>query len=203
MEILLTWVGSRDPAWDNPRTRQREFGPILALLQSRHFDTVYLLFNLDSAADHDGLTFPRRATTVQRWCERNMPSTTIRQQPLNIISVIDYRELYRVTNDTCQRLLMDEGRDGHSYFVFLSPGTPQMQTIWVLLVQSGLLPARMIATTPQDLVAPGYPIWQEVDLSMPSFPQVVSPGETARVLGVLEAQNTKSVRRRTNDLSLN
>jgi hypothetical protein len=103
--------------------------------------------------------------------------------------VIDYEEIYRLTNDACQRILTEEGQDGRSYYVYLSPGTPQMQTIWVLLVQSGLLPARMLDATPPHLVAPGMRTWREVDLSLSNFPQVVSPGETARRVGVLEKQN--------------
>jgi hypothetical protein len=65
-----------------------------------------------------------------------------------------------------------------------------MATVWVLLVQSGLLPATMLITTPPDFLPEGKTIrWKEVDLSLPDFPQVVTPGETQRLLGILEAQN--------------
>jgi hypothetical protein len=131
-------------------------------------------------------TSMRTATTLSREHGRSYNTATGngRQSRLRI------REIYRVVNHTCQRIVRDEGRHDRDYYVFLSPGTPQMQTIWVLLVQSGLLPARMIGSTPQDLVAPGYPIWHEVTLSLENFPQVVSPGEVSRQVGILQAQNS-------------
>lgn len=185
MDVLLTWVGSRDPMWRNPRTGQRQPGPILSLLQHRQFDAVYLLLNFSQVED-----FPQRATAVLRACELYFPSIRAKQRPVELISPTDYCEIFRVTNHEVQRILREEGREEREYFVYLSPGTPQMQTIWVLLVQSGLLPARMIQTTPPDLMAPGAPPWREVDLSLPNFPQVVNPGETTRLIGVLEAQNS-------------
>jgi hypothetical protein len=48
----------------------------------------------------------------------------------------------------------------------------------------------MLITMPPDLLPRGEPIrWKEVDLSLPDFPQVVTPGETQRILGILDAQN--------------
>jgi hypothetical protein len=185
MDVLLTWVGSRDPLWDNPRTRQQEAGPILSLLGSRRFDAVYLLLNLHSNSDD----FRLRATAVLRACQRLFPAVRVKQKQVDLVSVTDYREIYLVTLRACQEILQEEGRADRSYYVYLSPGTPQMQTVWVLLVQSGLLPARMIQATPPDLTPPGLPTWKEIDLSMPDFPQVVNPGETASLVALLQAQN--------------
>lgn len=185
MDILLTWVGARDPGWHNPRTKQLEPGPILSLLKSRRFDALYLLLNLYSPVDD----FRQRATAVLRNCQRHFPAIRVKQKPVDLVSVTDYREIFRVTNDVAQEILDEEGRKGRNYFVYLSPGTPQMQTVWILLVQSGLLPARMIEATPPDLLEPGAPRWREVDLSIRDFPQVVTPGETARLVSVLQAQN--------------
>ncbi len=185
MDVLLTWVGARDPAWQNPRTGRLEPGPILSLLRSRRFDVVYLLLNLFSPVDD----FRRRATAVLRNCERHFPSVRVSQKPVDLVSVTNYREIFHLTSDVVQGILDEEGRDGRRYFVYLSPGTPQMQTVWVLLVQSGLLPAQMIEATPPDLLEPGAPTWREVDLSIQDFPQVVNPGETVRLMSVLQAQN--------------
>ena len=151
MDILLTWVGSRDPLWFNPRTGQQEAGPVLSLLGSRSFDVVYLLLNLDSKSDD----FRQRATAVLRAAQRLFPSVQVRQKPVDLVSVTDYRELFLVTNHVCQEILGEDEHTERTYYVYLSPGTPQMRTVWVLLVQSGLLPARMIQVTPPDLVPPG------------------------------------------------
>jgi hypothetical protein len=184
--ILLTWVGSHDPVGWNPRTKKDEIGPILSLLQQREFDAVYLLVTIFTEFDD----FRKRATEVLRICHRDRPRMRVSQKPLDIISVTDHRELYRAMNDTCQEILREEGTDGKRYHVLLSPGTPQMATVWVLLVQSGLLPATMLITTPPDFLPEGQILrWKEVDLSLPDFPQVVTPGETQRLLGILDAQN--------------
>jgi hypothetical protein len=185
MEVLITWVGARDPFWFNSRTNREEPGPILSLLTNRQFGAVYLLLNLDSESDD----FRRRATAVLRACQRLFPTVRVRQKPVDLVSVTDYREIYLVTNQVCQEVLQEEGRKDRDYYVYLSPGTPQMQTVWVLLVQSGLLPARMIQATPPDLMPPGEPSWKEVNLDLPEFPQVINPGETVRLVGILQAQN--------------
>lgn len=184
MDVLLTWVGSRDPYWDNTRTgKKNDPGPILSLLKQRRFGVVYLLFNLDSAPDD----FRRRATMLQRYVGQYWPTTVVKQRPVELRSVIDHREIFRVTNHECQAILREQ--PGAQLHVLLSPGTPAMHTVWVLLVQSGLLPATMLQTTAEDQLKGRIQVWESVDLSIPDFPQVVNPGETARVLGILEAQN--------------
>jgi hypothetical protein len=185
-DILITWVGSHDPVGWNPRTKKDEVGPILSLLGQREFDAVYLFVTIFDEFDD----FRRRATDVLRICRRDRPRMRVSQKPQDIISVTDHRELYRAMNDTCQEILREEGTARKQYYVLLSPGTPQMATVWVLLVQSGLLPAKMLITTPPDFLPEGQLVrWKEVDLSLPDFPQVVTPGETQRLLGILEAQN--------------
>jgi hypothetical protein len=183
-EILLTWVGSRDPGWINPRTGQLEFGPVLSLLASRTFAVVYLLFNLETRTSDD---FRKRANEVLRIAQKQLPEVEVKHRPVDVISVTDYRELYRLVNRETQDIVRGEGPEAQ-FSAFLSPGTPQMQTVWVLLVQSALLPAKMIETTPRDLLQPGEPLWREVDLSLTPLPQVVTPDERERELGVLEAQ---------------
>ncbi len=140
MDILLTWVGSRDPIWDNPRTKQRQQGPILSLLQSKSFDRVYLFFNLSSSSDD----FRARANALYRVCRTSHTDTKIVHRPIELVSVTDYREIFRVVNHECQTILADATDLDTNYFVYLSPGTPQMQTVWVLLVQAGLLPAERL-----------------------------------------------------------
>lgn len=214
-DILLTWVGLRDPGWDNPRTRsqrpaaQQEPGPILALLRERKrlgqpFDRAYLLVNLP-ARTYD---MAAKATAVKRLAEQHFGPIDVRQKAVDLVAVADYREVYRATNDACQKLLTelrDEGLAEARLWVYLSPGTPQMQAVWVLLVQSGLLSATLLTATPPDLLAPGAPAVREVDLSLPDFPQVVSPGEVARRVSVLEARNDNLIaenRRLQADLGL-
>lgn len=183
-EALLSWVGSRDPTWWNPRSGQDELGPILSLLESREFSTIYLFFNVGGRTEE----FAQRANAVLHACQRLVPNTKVIHRPIELVSVVDYREIFRVVNHECQRILSQHPPPRPDFYVYLSPGTPQMQTVWILLVQSGLLPARMIDAVPKDLLPPGTPNWREVDLSIPNFPQIVSPDEAERVVGILQSQ---------------
>ena len=182
-DVLLTWVGDRDPEWTDPATGRRQRGPILTLLRARRFDSVRLLFTLRSPVSD----FRVRATQLLRLCRREFPDVDVRQHPVDLADVTDYAEVYRVTHHACRQIL--EEQEERSYYVYLQPGTGQMQTVWVLLVQSGLLPARMIATVRPDLRASWQPAWKEVDLSLADLPQVISPDEMTRTIGVLQAQN--------------
>lgn len=202
MDVLLTWVGSRDPVWDNPRTDKRgESGPILSLLESRPFDRMYTFVHIpfDQQGEDQPNDFALRATKLWHLCKQRYPTITTTQKPVELATPTDYIEIYRAVNATCQEIMKDEGDEDRQYFVYLSPGTPQMQTVWILLVQAGLLPARMIDASPPDLLKPGQRNWRTVDLSLADFPQVRDPGEAVRELGILQAQNN-SLRERNESL---
>lgn len=185
MDVLLTWVGTRDPGWLNPRTNKQEQGPVLMLLEQRRFDVAYLLCTPESRAG----PFPGNAGRLLRVCARRFPAMRALNWGVELVDPTDYLEVYRATFRACRQILDQEGREDRSYFVYLQPGTPQMQTVWVLLVQSGLLPARLLATVAPEFRSPTAPAWRQIDLSLADLPQVISPDELARRLGVLQAQN--------------
>ena len=57
--------------------------------------------------------------------------------------------------------------------VLLSAGTPQAQTLWVILVQAGLLSARMLQVIPPRFVPVPHPrAVREVRLDIDGFPQI-------------------------------
>ncbi len=57
--------------------------------------------------------------------------------------------------------------------VLLSAGTPQAQTLWVVLVQAGLLKARMLQVIPPRFVPHPHPEpVREVSLDIPGFPEI-------------------------------
>ncbi len=95
-------------------------------------------------------------------------------------------------NQEWQALRREMGDPTPEILIYLSPGTPQMQTVWVLLVQSGLLPARMIETLDPrydpEFQRTGRATWFEVNLDLPDFPQIGSPGEKERLIGLYQAQ---------------
>lgn len=56
--------------------------------------------------------------------------------------------------------------------ILLSAGTPQSQTLWVILVQAGILPARMLQVIPAVFVGPDRPPIRHVRLDIDGFPEI-------------------------------
>jgi len=67
--------------------------------------------------------------------------------------------------------------DQPRYFIATPSGTPQMQTIWFLLAQSGAVPATLLKITPPRFLRPQQPAVSEIRLSLTSFPSLPWPSE--------------------------
>ncbi len=66
-----------------------------------------------------------------------------------------------------------DGLPGVPLDVCLSAGTPQMQTLWVIMVEAGLLPARMLQVIPPAFVPSVHPHpVRVVKLEIDGFPQI-------------------------------
>ena len=61
------------------------------------------------------------------------------------------------------------------YYIATSSGTPQMQTVWFLLAQSGLVPATLLKITPPRFLKPNQKAVSEIKLSLERFPRISSP----------------------------
>ncbi len=102
------------------------------------------------------------------------------------MDVTDHAELFRVMNHACQNLKRVHP-DAH-FSIATASGTPAMQTVWVLLAQSGLFPATLLVTTPPQFARPGRSLVREVDLELDDFPQIQSPAEAKRQLSIVSHQ---------------
>ena len=142
MRVLLTWLGLQDPwhsakgrptgpAVQMPSPRPAEFvdGPILTFLaNSDPFDVLYLLYDppmLKSGA-HAALT--RTLTDLY-------PAMDVQPLSIPIHDPRLYEPLYRLMRAACEQARAQHGARA-DYNVLLSPGTPQMHAVWVLLVKT-------------------------------------------------------------------
>ena len=128
MRVLLTWS---DRA---PRRRRGEGGvdegPILRLLATG--DTAYdVALILSPRADRAGA----RALAIE--AEAFVGRAEV--WAVDLPAPTDHAAIFSIL----QALLPDVPRDAE-VDVLLSAGTPQAQTLWVILVQAGLLQARML-----------------------------------------------------------
>lgn len=137
-QILFSFVGNHDPLVV-PHDGA-DPGPVLSILCERTFDRVVLLTT--------GGDYVERANVIrsvaQLWLH-SVPTFTLNDVQVN--SVVDYEELYQVMTTAIQRAEATLEVDAQR-FVLLDPGTPQMQTVWVLLVHAGVIQARLLQGIP-------------------------------------------------------
>ncbi len=87
---------------------------------------------------------------------------------LRIHDPSDYAEVFAALAPLVNRLAQKPAVD-----ILLSAGTPQMQTLWVILVEAGLITARMLQVIPSAFVPSvhAHPV-REVELDIAGFPEI-------------------------------
>ena len=172
LENLICFVGARDPRPSfgiTGPTGDAEDGPVMALLNNRNFDEVFLLCS-------SGIFF-ERGTQIKLECEEieGMPKVTL--MPVDIPDVIDYTGIYTTLLQAAATVRQRFNHRPTNWSVLLDPGTPQMQTAWILLVRSGAFPAGLIQGVPPRFNN-GLYTCREVDLSDEALPVILPAGET-------------------------
>ena len=164
MQVLLSCVGTRDPYWkeeiDKDGKRHRilfselgpdepaiKNGPILSLISAMKLppDKVYLL---STAEGKDVLTPTQRGgeKTAQLLEERNIHAI---HWPLYGVNPISFESLVPEFTSVLRKVLK-ENSDA-TYLVNVASGTPQMQAVWYVLVNAGLLKARLLRAVDNEI----------------------------------------------------
>jgi DNA-binding NtrC family response regulator len=162
MKTLLTWTdraGGRIPDHHGPRPSS-DRGPILRLLE--HGDARYARVVL--------LCIPRsREPTEQLAAELREQIAKVELRELDVDDPSDYAQLFAALGPA----IGDLHAEHLECDVLLSAGTPQMQTLWVILVEAGLLAARMLQVIPAAFVPDPHPEpIREVRLDIEGFPEI-------------------------------
>lgn len=138
MRVLLTWIGAQDP-WrprEGRRTGKLEQmpakcpsdyadGPILTLIsRTEPFDAIHLLY--DPPKDATGALLALTDALKER-----VPGAAVVQHLVPVNDPRRYVELYRYIRATCEAVEL--AHPNASFHILLSPGTPQVHAIWVLL----------------------------------------------------------------------
>lgn len=167
--VLLTWsdrgalvsrLGHHIPRGSSDR------GPVLRLLDQEESRNRY-----DVACI---LTTPTGQSEVHH-LEKGM-STLVGRVQLSVLDVSDpsdHGQLFRALGPFVDRFDREFPADTWDRDVLLSAGTPQAQTLWVILVQAGLLRARMLQVIPSAFVPHPHPrAIREVHLDIEGFPEI-------------------------------
>ena len=169
LHALLTWsdrgVGGPRPSHHGKRP-ETDRGPVLRLLdqdESRgRYDAVILLTIPAGRAGAEALGEEVRAL-----------GPTPEVHSLAVDDPSDYARLFRALGGLLEDLSRAHAPDAWSFDVLLSAGTPQAQTLWVILVQAGLLRARMLQVIPPAFVPVPHPrAIREVRLEIEGFPEI-------------------------------
>jgi two-component system, NtrC family, response regulator AtoC len=164
--LLLAWSdrGVEGPSPSHHARRPAsDRGPVLRLLEQDESRGRYgELWVLTTPAGEG----PARA--LMREAEPLVGRVELRALPVDDPS--DYNWLFRALRPIAREI----GRGAERPIdVLLSSGTPQVQTLWVVLVQAGLLRARMLQVIPAAFVPNPHPrAVREVRLEVEGFPEI-------------------------------
>jgi len=120
-KILVSWIGGNDlQACPDHARYHGSLGPILSTLKDRKFDSVYLLYN-----------YPENEVAPYiSWIKTQVHSTIIANYE-TLSSPVDFSDIYQAAKKALQLISATEGECKLS--ILLSPGTPAMQAVWILL----------------------------------------------------------------------
>ena len=123
MRILLAWIGNTDlnAAIDPDRYGA---GPILQALRTGWFDRALLL------DDHD----PGRTDTWQTWLKSHA-TTPFDVRQVHLISPVHFGDIYQSATAAVASVREENGT-GVELTFHLSPGTPAMAAVWLLLAKA-------------------------------------------------------------------
>ena len=185
---LLTWSdrGVRGRRPDHHGARPvTDRGPVMRLLTSRPAGCYQRATVLCS---QDGL---EPARELERDMRAHVPE--VESRVLELRDPSDYGLLFARLGPVIDALSAHARAPGAMPLdVLLSAGTPQMQTLWVILVESGLLQATMLQVIPAAFVPSIHPQpVRDVHLDIDGFPEiralraeVVRLRAQSRILGV-------------------
>jgi DNA-binding NtrC family response regulator len=163
-EILLTFVGNRDPfPVESQETSDVEAGPVLSLLRAREFHRVVLLCT--------GSSYIERGRMVEEAAKAEGVSARFNFVSIELDSPIDYQEILRELMNAIEVLRPSFDYASHRLSVLLDPGTPQMQTAWFLIVASGGLDAQLLQGVPARFAGGAYKV-RQVGVGPEHFPEI-------------------------------
>jgi DNA-binding NtrC family response regulator len=167
--LLITWS---DRGLDGPAPAHHvaraasDRGPVLRLLEHTEPRQRYQRAIV--------LTVPRGRAKAQALASdmaQHVPAIEVREVALDDPS--DYNALFAELGPLATELGRQVQRAAWEIDVLLSAGTPQAQTLWVILVQAAMLPARMLQVIPAAFVPSPHPHpIRAVRLEVEGFPEI-------------------------------
>lgn len=134
--VLVSWIGTTDLRAPE-ESADVGTGPVAQALETRRFDEARLLTN------HD----PNTVARYRSWLQARTPEVQLHTAKETLSSPIDFGEIYAAAVRACGAALQD-APDDTSLTFHLSPGTPAMAAIWIILSKTRF-PAELIESSRQ------------------------------------------------------
>jgi len=138
---LISWIGNADhAAFEGGETAGIGMGPIAtALLDKTRYDRVCLLTNYPHS----------RSSQYCDWLESKSgyKNNSLDLQEINLVNPIHYASIYEEVSKHLKALGLP--RDDIDLTFHLSPGTPAMAAIWIMLAKTRF-PAKLIQTSKEN-----------------------------------------------------
>ncbi|MCC6573673.1 MAG: hypothetical protein IT462_07770 [Planctomycetes bacterium] len=168
MRILISWTGSRREPFI-VRAGALLPGAHLQLLRDSkyrgQFDAHYLLAVPQTLEDAEQIVGALAEVD-------GAPPTEVRV--LQMLDPTDHNEIFYALAPFLEWLHTEH--EGAEFFVMLNTGTPQMQTLWVLLKTLGLFDAKILQTSPAPLAQEsGTPEVREFTPNIAEWRQLMRP----------------------------
>lgn len=120
-QVLVSWIGGNDLQANPSHAYNRQgMGPLLSTLNERAFSRVHLIYNYAE----------KEVAPYLKWL-KTQTDTKVTASYVKLSSPIDFSDIYQAANSTLQNLWSAESK--HKVSILLSPGTPAMQAVWILL----------------------------------------------------------------------
>jgi two-component system response regulator AtoC len=164
MRLLLTWSDrstAQERGSHHVARSPEDRGPVMRLLEQRESRRAY-----DSAWVLTTRPFERASEGLVNEMKKHVPEVELRV--LAVDDPSDHEQLFRALVPVVNGVPSEA-----EVTTVLSAGTPQAQTLWVVLVKSGLLSARMVQVIPPAFVPHPHPkAIREVTLDIAGFPEI-------------------------------
>ena len=119
--ILISWIGGNDlQAMQSDKAEATTLGPLLSTLNSVKFSKAYFLYN-----------YPKKDVTQYLNLIKTKTEVQIQATSCRLSSPTEYSEIYKVAESLLDKVSKEHPTD--NLCILLSPGTPAMQAVWVLL----------------------------------------------------------------------
>ncbi|MGE4499536.1 MAG: sigma-54 interaction domain-containing protein [Hydrogenovibrio sp.] len=124
-KVVLSWVGETDlRLFEN----NENIGPVIGFLQQedRSGQNCFLLFNYDY----------ERVRPFLDYLDNSFPELVIQPVAANVSDPTSYAEIYPLVFQLLTQIKETPDLQNHQLNILLSPGTPTMQAVWVLLAKT-------------------------------------------------------------------